>query len=175
MNNQNTGRSKKQRGTIAQPERFGDNRHDPYRRRQKLPEPTVCPDCGVAFAAGRWAWPSLSATAGPEVNRSICPACQRIKDGLPAGIVDLVGAFVVEKAEEIRNLVRNVEGAEKSKRPLERVMEIGKSDEGLQIKTTGIHIARRIGEAVSAAFKGELQIQYGDGEHTVRIRWLREE
>ncbi len=175
MNNQKTGRTRKQRGTIAQPERFGDSRHDPYRSRQKLPEPTVCPECGAAFESGRWMWPSVSAAAGPEVNRTLCPACQRIKDGMPAGIVDLLGSFAKARSEEIRNLVRNVEGAEKKDRPLERVMDIETTGNGLQITTTGIHIARRIGEAVSGAFSGVLQIKYGDGEHTVRVRWQRDE
>ena len=33
-----------------------EHRHDPYKARHKLPEPTVCSQCGAVFSEGRWQW-----------------------------------------------------------------------------------------------------------------------
>jgi hypothetical protein len=30
--------------------------HDAYKSKGKLPEPTVCPDCGAVYHAGHWQW-----------------------------------------------------------------------------------------------------------------------
>ena len=30
--------------------------HDPYQSKRKLPDPTVCPQCGAVFHQGRWTW-----------------------------------------------------------------------------------------------------------------------
>jgi len=41
------------------------------------------------------------------------------------------------------------------------------------VTTTGVHLARRIGEALSRSYKGEFSFQYGDGEKTLRVYWER--
>ena len=71
------------------------------------------------------------------------------------------------------NLIRNEEKEEKGEHPLERIMDITMEDEQTLITTTGIHIARRVGEAVSRAYKGDLSFTYGDGEKTIRMLWDR--
>jgi hypothetical protein len=71
------------------------------------------------------------------------------------------------------NLIHNEEKDEKGERPLERIMEITEEEEQTLITTTGIHIARRIGEAVSRAYKGDLSFNYGDGEKSIRMSWDR--
>ena len=46
-------------------------------------------------------------------------------------------------------------------------------ESGASVTTTGIHQARRIGEALSRAYKGDLTIQYADGEQSIRVYWQR--
>lgn len=52
-------------------------------------------------------------------------------------------------------------------------MAMQEEDELILITTTGIHIARRIGEAISRAYQGDLTFTYGDGEKTIRVFWNR--
>ena len=89
---------------------------DPYGLRGKLPDPTACPSCGAIYRAGRWAWGSPPVDA----RRTACPACRRIADDYPAGIVTLRGEFAVDHAEEIRGLVRNLEEREKEEQDRQR-------------------------------------------------------
>ena len=142
--------------------------HDTYREGKKRAEPAVCPQCGAVFAGGRWAWSDVPEGA---VN-SLCPACQRITDEYPAGYVELQGSFFELRREEILNLVSNEEKMEKGEHPLERIMAVRPANGYTLITTTGVHMARRIGEAVVRAYQGDLTFTYGDNEKTVRVNWL---
>ena len=146
-----------------------EKRHDTYQERDKWPEPTRCPNCGALFVQGRWSWAEAPAGA----NEVICPACRRIADHYPAGYIEIKGPFLVEHQTEILNLLRNVEKQEKDKHPLERIMAITTEGDHPLITTTGIHLARRLGEALAHAYKGELSFQYADGEESIRVSWQR--
>lgn len=144
-------------------------RHDTYKNRGKLHEPTVCSQCGAVYLDGRWSW----AAAPSGARKAVCAACQRIADRFPAGRIEIGGAFFREHREEILRLVRNVEATEKKERPLERIMAIADDGEQAVVTTTGIHVARRIGESLSRSFQGEFDFRYGDGEDSIRVAWSR--
>jgi NMD protein affecting ribosome stability and mRNA decay len=143
--------------------------HDTYKEDRKWPEPTACAECNAVYIEGRWTWHEPSFKA----NKVLCPACRRIAENYPAGYLELKGSFFKKHQEEMLNLIRNEEKEEKGEHPLERIMDITEEDEQTLITTTGIHIARRIGEAVSRAYKGDLSFTYGDGEKTIRMLWDR--
>ena len=146
-----------------------EKRHDVYAEKSKFPEPTRCQECGAIFENGRWSW----RTTDKEVNQIICPACRRIADKCPAGIIELKGEFFRIHKEEILNLIRNIEKQEKGERALERIMSIKEGRQYTVVTTTGIHLARRIGEALARSYKGEYSFQYADAETTIRIHWER--
>ncbi len=159
------------KGTYGRRDRLvKEKRHDPYMEREKWPDPTLCTECGALFTGGRWTW-----QRPPEkVNRALCPACQRTRDRLPAGTIELSGDFLQDQRDEIMNLIKNQEKMEKTERPVERIMEIKEENGKLTILTTGIHVARRIGEAIFRAYQGEFDFSYGDGEKTIQVRWHRD-
>ena len=144
-----------------------EQRLDPYQTQQKPHEPTVCPQCRAVFRNGRWQW-----GASPEGARSnICPACRRIADGLPAGIVTAHAPIAVRRKPEIISIARNAEAAEQPEHPLNRIMTIEDTEAGLVISTTDIHLPRRIASALKRAFRGELDVQFDDAAYFVRIDW----
>jgi NMD protein affecting ribosome stability and mRNA decay len=143
--------------------------HDTYKSKKKLSEPTRCPDCGAVFHNGRWSWDP--APAGAHEER--CPACHRTRDRFPAGYVALKGEFLASHRDEILQRVRSCEESEKSGHPLERLMAIEDAEGGLQVTTTGTHLARRIGDALHDAYKGELEYRYNKEENLLRVSWHR--
>jgi NMD protein affecting ribosome stability and mRNA decay len=143
--------------------------HDTYRSKRKLPEPTRCPSCDAVFRGGRWAWEEAPAGA----NQESCPACQRIADRFPAGYVTLKGAFLVAHRDEILQLARNRESHAKSAHPLQRIMAVEDTADGVLITTTDTHLARNIGEALHSAYKGELDFHYNKSENLLRVEWQR--
>lgn len=146
--------------------------HDPYLRPGHQRSDTLCPQCGAAYQAGRWTWHGLVDASNAE--EATCPACQRIAENVPAGTVSLRGAFVKQHADELCGLVRNTEELEKSEHPLERLIAISDSADGLDVTTTGLHLAQRIGHALEAAYDGDLKIHYDGEEYYVDIHWQRD-
>ncbi len=145
---------------------------DAYQAKEKLPEPTACPQCGALFHQGHWQW----GTAPNDAHKESCPACHRMNDHCPAGFVTLEGEFLKIHSEDILHLIRNHEQHQRAEHPLKRIMAIEKiegKDNALLVTTTDIHLARGIGEALHHAYQGELELKYNAGEHLLRVRWSR--
>jgi hypothetical protein len=143
--------------------------HDPYMVRAKLPDPTACPECGAMYRDGRWTWGSPPA----EAHRERCPACRRIEDDQPAGILTIGGAFPAEHRDEVLGLARNVEEREKGEHALKRIMAIRDEEGSVVITTTDPGLARNIGDALQHAYEGELDYQYTDEGLLLRVSWSR--
>ena len=90
---------------------------------------------------------------------------------MPAGIVTFHGAFGPQQIEELVQLARHQEQAEKSEHPLNRIISIGEDVQGIVIDTTDIHLPRRIGKAAKRAFRGTLDEHFDEGGYFVRIDW----
>jgi len=144
---------------------------DPYQARTKFPGSTVCPDCGAVFQQGRWQW----SDAPDDAQTHRCPACRRIQEHVPAGVLTLSGEFLAAHRDEIMHLVRNMEEREKSSRPLERIMDIDEAspDGGVVIAFTGLHLAKGTGEALRHAYRGEFHYNYTDRDGVLHAQWQR--
>ena len=148
---------------------FDALRLDPYLERGKPRGPAVCPDCGAVFRRGRWQWGEASERAQPHR----CPACRRVRERDPAGSVRLSGPYFAEHRDELVALVRNEEKREQRLHPLQRIIALRESRGTLEVSTTDIHLARRIGDALSHAWRGTLEIRYSPDEYRVRVNWSR--
>lgn len=146
-----------------------EKRHDVYQEWGKLAENTQCTECGVVFINGRWSWNKPTG----NVNKAVCPACRRSADNYPAGRIEIKGTFFNEHREEILNLISNTEKHEKEKHPLERIMSVVDGKDHILVTTTGVHIARRIGDALSQSYKGDYSFQYAEGDKSIRVNWQR--
>jgi NMD protein affecting ribosome stability and mRNA decay len=141
---------------------------DPYQGSKKPAQGTVCPDCGAVYDKGRWQW---SAKPDRPSHDELCAACKRIRDKFPAGVVALRGEFALRHKQELLQLARHQEEAEKSEHPSNRIMEVKEDSAGIIIETTDIHLPRRIGEAVRRAFHGELESHFEQDGYFVRVNW----
>jgi NMD protein affecting ribosome stability and mRNA decay len=148
---------------------YGERLEDPYQAKGKYPEPTVCSGCGAVYRKGRWQWGAPIAGA----HEQLCPACQRIEDGQPAGILTIKGDFFAAHRDEILHLIENYEEKEKPEHPLQRVMGITDEDGGTVVTFTDMHIARGVGEALHHAYEGELDYEHSEKTSVFRVNWTR--
>jgi len=151
--------------------RLQEHVHDPYKATKKLPEPTVCPTCNAVFTGGHWQWRESWPVGA---RHEICHACRRTRDGYPAGILTLSGAFVTAHKEDMLQLARHQEEQEKAEHPMHRIMKIEEGRNSIVISTTDLHLPKRIGDAVHHAYKGELQSHYDESGYLLRMKWNRE-
>ena len=143
--------------------------HDPYHSKKKISEPAVCTECGAVFHKGRWSWDPREANA----HEVLCPACQRIKDRVPAGFLTLSGEFLDQHKEEIMNLIHNKAEEEGKEHPLKRIMGMEEQESALVFTFTDAHLPRGIGEALHQAYEGELDYEYTKGDIMLRVSWRR--
>jgi len=148
---------------------YEEHAQDPYLERGKPKGPATCPHCGVVFHNGRWQWGEPVADAHPHT----CPACRRIQEHVPAGMLRITGEFLASHREEITHLIHNLEAKEKAEHPLERIMDINEEADALVVRYTGSHLARATGEALQHAYKGELDYQHTDKDDLFRVNWSR--
>jgi ribosomal subunit interface protein len=149
--------------------------HDPYNLAASLPGPAVCGSCGVAFSDGRWHWLPAGAKAQTGWDRVTCPACRRMDEGFPAGIVVLQGAFLEAHGDDVVALVRAEEELEKKEHPLNRIASFEQSPGRIELTTTDTHLPRRIVYALRRAYEGELALKYAPSAGTVRAEWHRDD
>ncbi len=143
--------------------------HDTYRMQHKPAEPAVCPACGAVFHGGRWQWLAAPVDAAAVT----CPACHRVHDRFPAGFVHVGGPFFAAHRDEILQLLRHREAAEKAEHPLARVIAIEDEANGVVATTTDIHLARNLGDALHHAYQGDLDFHYNEAENLLRVFWER--
>ena len=141
--------------------------NDPYQRQQKLPDGTMCSDCRAVYRRGRWQLGS----EGSPVHQVRCPACRRIVEHLPAGILTLHGDFAHRHKDRMLDLARHEEAAERKEHPLNRIGDVAESAQGIVIHTTDIHLPRRIGEAIRRAFHGSIDMDFDENSYFVRVDW----
>lgn len=152
--------------TLNQPQH-----HDRDKAHQHIAGTAHCPGCGAYFSAGRWSW---NREAGSQPESITCPACRRIAENDAAGNVVLSGAFLQAHREEILNLIRNTEAAERQEHALERLIGISEEGGKLMVGTTGTHLANRIGHALEAAYDGSVKYTYTENETHLDVSWTRD-
>lgn len=143
---------------------------DRYKQPAAAPALATCPVCHAVFMRGHWQWRAVPSGA----VRLVCSACARIADNMPAGRVVLAGDFEAAHRHEILALVRNREAGLRAQHPMERLMSVQSDNQGTTIATTGVHLARDVGNAIHHAYRGKLTIDYDHAETELHVNWRRD-
>src|SRR5690554_5756263 len=98
---------------------------DPYLLDLKPDQVAVCRECRSVYAGNRWELQSQAVRdleKARHIVETLCPACQKIRDRMPGGIVTLSGRFLAGHESEILNLLNHENHRAMEINPLERVM-----------------------------------------------------
>ncbi len=150
---------------------------DPYIPKAAAPV-SVCTDCRHVYMNKRWyadngVYESVIKTRGS--TETICPACRKIRDKFPGGVLTLNGAAAAAFRDDLMNLIKNEERKARGINPLERVMSIEENGRGdIIINTTNEKLAQRLGRAVKKAFHGDVTYRWSHDNKLVRVDWQAE-
>jgi len=153
------------------------HQQDPYLLRAAYKEPTVCPTCKLIYHNKRWFWNDelLKELEEQGAHRQKCPACRKIEDRYPMGILHLSGKFLSEHKEDILRLLTNEEKRAMEKNPLERVIKTDETEDGMiSVETTSESLVLRMGRILTRAYAGEVEYKFSDTQKLVRVEWKRE-
>ena len=150
--------------------------YDPYLAKGGPHEMAICKKCHAIYHKKRWFFDEAvyKETIDKKTSQKVlCPACQKIKDKFPGGIVTLKGDFIKDKGkrDEILNLAKNEDSLAKGINPLERIIEIRKTASEINITTTNEKLAQRIGRAIYKAFKGKVRYNWSHDVKLLRVEW----
>jgi NMD protein affecting ribosome stability and mRNA decay len=150
---------------------------DPYLPRGASRMVSICEGCSSVYKNKRWyaaAEQGKDASVKPEYTKTVCPACLKIRDNFPGGIVTLTGEYVLPHKQDLMNLIKNEEEQARGNNPLGRVMSIKENGHGsIVISTTNEKLAQRIGRAIKKAFHGEVTYEWSHDNKLARVDWVR--
>jgi len=149
---------------------------DPYLPEGGLEEPALCENCRAVYRNKRWTLDPEeyeAVQASENVQRVTCPACRKIAEHYPEGVVTLRGDYLWDHEEEIRNILRNEENRAMAKNPLERIIRMEREGDDLVIETTEEKLAEHLGRALHKAHQGHLDVTWSDNHSLCRVTWER--
>lgn len=149
---------------------------DPYAPKIDRGEVAVCTACHAIYQRRHWFFDDeayLRETMQPTTQMVLCPGCQKIRDRYVEGQVMLVPSpFLDAHKEEILHLVRNEEERAKGFNPLERIIEISESEEGIVVTTTNEKLAQRIGRTLKSTYQGHTTYHWSEPKF-LSVEWQR--
>jgi NMD protein affecting ribosome stability and mRNA decay len=166
---------------IKKPQTLGkrksiDNASDPYLFSEVINGMAVCKKCHAIFNNKRWTLDEdlYNEKIGQKGTcKVVCPACRKVKDKFPGGIIRLKGGFLADHKDEILHLIKNEEQRAKGFNPLERIMSIHDIKSGIEITTTNEKLAQRIGKRLQKAYQGRVYYKWSDDTKLLRAEWER--
>lgn len=155
--------------------------HDAGRHRTvRAPsEPLVCESCGSVYFKRRWIAYDDVPRNGKQINwpsakTTTCPACKQTRANTRGGYVHLNGAFLEEHRDEIENLLSNEAERASHDNPMGRIISWERGAQKLIVTTTTEHLAKRLGQALSKAFDGEVNYDFSHENKLARVHWRRD-
>jgi NMD protein affecting ribosome stability and mRNA decay len=149
---------------------------DPYLPTEHLPDDTVCKGCDAVYRQQRWvrdaALRELLLSAGTP-SQALCPACRKIEERSPDGVLVLRGAYWPAHRSEILHLVRNEVAQASRKNPLGSLLGIHEEDCELVIETTNAKLAQRLGRSLEKAHHGQAEYHWSEEDRLLRVEWER--
>ncbi len=129
----------------------------------------VCFNCGAVYREKRWTWDAKPKNS----SETLCPACLRVRDRVPAAILTVRGDCLTEHKPEIMKLIREKVQKIGKQNPLKRIMDVEDDETEAVFTFTDEQLTREIGDALHRTFDGVLDFQYSKDDSLLRVIWQR--
>jgi hypothetical protein len=139
----------------------------------RLPEPSVCEQCGATYRRRVWRRPAApSAALLARARWTRCPACVQTSRAEYLGRVLLRGPYLAAHEKTIRARIHNVVARASARQPERRLVSVETRDDTVEVLTTSQKLAHRIAHEVKKAFGGRTSYAWAD-DGVLTARWER--
>lgn len=161
----------------SSPRRIAPRQSDPYAGLRTISGPACCGVCHAVFDKKHWrfdqtAYEDLMAAKRPKLTT--CPACSKIRDRYPEGVLALRWPGLAEHRRDVVGLLKKEEARAKKVNPLQRIMRIEENDDEWRVFTTNTKLAQRLGRELARAYHGATHYHWAHHDKLVRVVWERE-
>ncbi len=132
-------------------------------------ETLFCSHCGAVYQGNRWIW----AARPNHYSETLCPACLRVRDRVPAAILTVRGDCLTEHKSEILKLIREKVQKIGKQYPLKRIIDMEEDETEAVFAFTDEQLTREIGDDLHKTYDGVLDFQYSDDDSLLRVIWQR--
>ncbi len=137
----------------------------------------ICSRCDAVFDGHKWFYDeeehSRLAQSG-QATFTLCPGDERIEKRRIDGVVSLKSPVLLEHRQDAMNLIANIADRQKHRNVAARIFALKEEGEEIEIQTTDLDLAERIGKEFAKAFSGDLEIKWSKDSDFVRVKWQRE-
>jgi hypothetical protein len=139
----------------------------------------ICAGCGAVNDGHRWSTDrevrrQVLGAPRASVQVRICSHCRRLPAGLPKGFLHLDGPFVPEHRSELEAVLREEVSRARKDQPFSALLDLEEDGRGGLIVTTSTEpLASRLGNALTAAFAGELHYGFSHENRLSHVWWHR--
>lgn len=143
----------------------------------------ACSKCYAVFDGKRWNGAASRRRKDLKKHeRTICPACRRVRDDVAFGTVYLDGDVVASRSDEILKMIRREEENRQARDYSSRILDIRRNGRKMTIRTANSPMAIHIAKQCKKAFKGRIEIfkdtpghrpRNKQSEGTVAVKWIQ--
>ncbi len=167
-----TDKKKSKRYNLSYKEKYSSK--DPYLPK-RAKGTAICEGCSCVYWNKRWYADQRilkEIVKRHEPIKVVCPACLKMRDNFPGGILTLKGKDILLYRKDLMNLIRNEEERARGLNPLERIMSIKEDGYGnIIISTTNEKLAQRLGREIKKAFHGRISYHWSHDNKLLRVDW----
>ncbi|MBN3032781.1 MAG: hypothetical protein JW873_01660 [Candidatus Saganbacteria bacterium] len=91
------------------------------------------------------------------------------------GLLRLSGAFLLDHADELVNLIKHEGRLAEERNPAHKIIGIDQADGGIVATISDHNLALHIGKRLEHAYKGKHEFKFLKGEKYVEVLWRRDD
>lgn len=137
----------------------------------------VCRQCHAVYRDKHWEFNDAlyREMTEAQVSTTLCPCCKQERAQAYEGHVVLKSPLIAENKQQALGIVRHEEQRAQRVNPNARIASLIDKGDELEIWTTTLFLAHRIGQEFQKAWKGHLVEQKLPQVRFIRLTWTRED
>lgn len=164
---------KKRSDNYANPSHPSARQHIAKRELKATAGTLVCAKCGAGYHDKHWYSEDQSLRHDMIIEaETLCPGCYRVENKICNGTVVIEGAELKTIREELLRVIDRVSHECWLDNPTSRLFDLTVQKYKIELRTTTVWLATRIGKSLKKIYDGVLEIKRSPEKDSVYVHWV---